>query len=63
MARQLVRYVWSVVPTTIEDRYVFTITATFETRVPAPVVVINPQQIDTSLLVADEQVIIYIFTI
>ncbi len=33
MARKLVTYTWTVVPTTIEDRYIFTVTAEYETRV------------------------------
>ncbi len=33
MARKLVTYSWTVVPTTIEDTYTFTIHATFETNV------------------------------
>jgi len=33
---------WSVVETTIEDRYDVTLTATFQTQVPAPVVLMEP---------------------
>ncbi len=33
MARKLVTYTWTVVPTTIEDRYIFTVTTEYETRV------------------------------
>ena len=38
----LVTVEWSVVPTTIEDEYNIVLTATFETQVPAPVVLLEP---------------------
>jgi hypothetical protein len=34
--RQTVSYTWVVVPTEIQDKYVFTLEATFETNVPIP---------------------------
>jgi hypothetical protein len=34
--RQVVSYTWVVVPTEIEDKYVFVLEATFETNVPIP---------------------------
>jgi len=37
---------WEVVPITIEDRYEILLTATFETEVPAPVVVVTPSAIN-----------------
>ena len=36
---------WQVVPVTIQDKYDITLTATYETKVPAPVVVIEPASI------------------
>ena len=41
----LVTVEWTVVPITIEDRYEVVLTATFETDVPAPVVVIEPTSV------------------
>ncbi|MCP3979264.1 MAG: hypothetical protein GY716_08050 [bacterium] len=40
---------WSVTPVIIEDRYEFTLTATFETDVPAPVLVTTPASLSISL--------------
>ena len=42
LPRDLVKINWTVQPTTIEDRYVFTVDATFETNVPVPVITIEP---------------------
>lgn len=42
MQNQRVVVEWEVVPITIEDRYEILLTATFETEVPAPVVVVTP---------------------
>ncbi len=46
LSRQLVQYIWNVVPTQIEDRYRIVVESVFETVVPAPVVVIEPSYID-----------------
>lgn len=46
LQRQTVNYTFTVVPTTVEDRYQFQITSTFETQVPVPVVTISPASID-----------------
>jgi large repetitive protein len=43
---QVVSFVWSVNETTIQDRYDVTITATFQTQVPAPVVILEPSAIN-----------------
>ncbi|MCE5324772.1 right-handed parallel beta-helix repeat-containing protein [bacterium] len=51
MPRELVTYVWKVVPTLIEDKYEITVEAIFETNVPAPVVTIEPANIDLSEMV------------
>jgi hypothetical protein len=48
LPRQTVRYTFTVVPTTIEDRYSFTVESTFETQVPTPVVTISPASLDLS---------------
>ena len=39
-------YRWSVTPTSVRDRYRFTLKTTFETNVPAPVLHIEPQTLD-----------------
>lgn len=43
---ELVSFEWSVTETTIQDRYDVTLTATFQTQVPAPVVLIEPMSIN-----------------
>lgn len=48
LSRQTVRYIWTVVPTEIEDRTRFTIETIFETFVPAPVLSLDPLKIDLS---------------
>ena len=42
----LVSYTWVVTPTTIPDNYDFTLTTTFQTQVPWPVITINPGAIN-----------------
>ena len=37
----VVSYTWSVTPTPVQDKYVFTLEATFETYVPMPVVTVE----------------------
>jgi hypothetical protein len=51
LPRQLVKYTWTVVPTEIEDKYTVTLNTTYETHVPAPVVVIEPANVDLSKMV------------
>jgi len=46
LSRQTVRYVWTVVPTEVEDVTEVVIEAIFETNVPAPVVTIEPTILD-----------------
>lgn len=46
LPKQLVSYEWTVVPTTIPDRYEITLSATFVTNVPLPVVTIEPNYVD-----------------
>jgi hypothetical protein len=46
LSRQTVTYVWSVVPTAVEDVTEITIEALFETNVPAPVVTVEPTVLD-----------------
>ena len=43
---QLVDYTWIVTPTSIPDEYDFTLTTTFQTQVPWPVVTISPGAIN-----------------
>jgi len=50
LTRNLVNYAWSVFPTMIEDQYVITLEALFETTVPAPVVTIEPASVDLRLM-------------
>ncbi|MBE0639477.1 MAG: hypothetical protein IH598_13250, partial [Bacteroidales bacterium] len=38
---QAITYSWEVIPTQIEDQYVISLVAVFETNVPAPVIVMN----------------------
>ena len=46
ISRELVTYNWTVEETEIEDRYRVTVETTFETNVPAPVVTVDPPQLD-----------------
>jgi hypothetical protein len=46
MQVDLVNIEWSVTPVVIEDRYEITITQTFETNVPAPVLIVEPPKVD-----------------
>ncbi|EDQ84772.1 uncharacterized protein MONBRDRAFT_39125 [Monosiga brevicollis MX1] len=50
LARKTVSYIWSVSPTQIDDEYSFTLEAVFETRVPVPVVTIDPIFVDVDRL-------------
>ena len=43
---QLVDYTWVVTPTSVPDRYTFTLETTFQTLVPWPVVTVSPGAID-----------------
>jgi len=62
LTRQLVNYSWSVFPTTIEDEYLITIDALFETHVPAPVVTIEPASVDLRLLTGETMEIDFVIT-
>jgi len=42
LQNQLVTVEWSVMPTTIEDEYEIVLNTTFETAVPAPVIIVEP---------------------
>ncbi|HOB97203.1 MAG TPA: CARDB domain-containing protein [Verrucomicrobiota bacterium] len=53
LPRQTVQYVWTVVPTTIEDHTRITIEAVFETEVPVPVITIEPPLIDLAEVAGD----------
>ena len=54
LPRQTVRYVFSVVPTTVEDRYTVTVESTFETQVPVPVITVEPPSVDLTLFDGEE---------
>lgn len=47
---QLVDYTWTATPTEVEDHYEFTLDATFQTKVPFPVVTMQPGAIDLCTL-------------
>ncbi|XP_046567358.1 uncharacterized protein LOC124275747 [Haliotis rubra] len=46
LQRTAVTYTWSVTKTTFEDKYTITLESTFETRVPMPVVTIEPAKVN-----------------
>ena len=50
LSRQTVSYVWTVVPTQVQDVTHITVQATFEANVPAPVIVPSPTSIDLESL-------------
>ncbi len=50
LPRQLVRYVWQVLPTEIPDVTRVVLESTFQTNVPAPVVTIEPSFVDLTVL-------------
>lgn len=50
ISRQVVKYSWTVTPTVFEDKYTFTLDATFVTSVPMPVIVVRPVAIDLDAL-------------
>ena len=50
---QLVSYTWTVVPTQVADSYDFTLTTTFQTQVPWPVLTVSPGAIDLCQWVGD----------
>lgn len=50
LPRAAISYVWSVTPTTIEDKYTFELIAEYETYVPMPVVTIEPPHLDMDRL-------------
>lgn len=63
LPRQLVTYVWSVVPTLIGDAYEIIIEVIFETDVPAPVVTVDPAYVDLQdMEVGDARQVDYTFT-
>jgi hypothetical protein len=55
MGRQSVRYVWTVTPVELEDRYTITVETIFETVVPKPVIVVEPTVIDLGDMVENER--------
>jgi len=62
LQRKTVEYVWTVVPTQIEDRYRIVIETIFETNVPAPVVTIEPAYIDLSAITRETTQVDITFT-
>ncbi|XP_067680998.1 uncharacterized protein, partial [Haliotis asinina] len=46
LQRTAVTYTWSVTKTTFEDKYTITLESTFETRVPMPVVTVEPAKVN-----------------
>jgi len=57
LSRQTVKYTWTVTPTEIQDQYTISIQSTFETDVPIPTVVIEPNLLDFADLQVVGQVI------
>ncbi len=53
LSRQAVKYLWTVVPTEVQDRTRITIETVFEAFVPMPVVTIDPAVIDLADYTAD----------
>ncbi len=62
LPRQTVRYDWSVVPSTIEDRYRITVEVVFAADVPAPVITVEPTFIELGAIPAGGSAQ-YVFTI
>ena len=54
LQKQTVRYTWTVLPTTVEQRTRIVVTTVFETRVPIPVVTIEPALVDLSTFTESE---------
>ncbi len=59
LTRQTVSYSFTVTPTTIPDRYTFTIDSTFETQVPVPIVTIEPSSLDLGQYPGSEFQVLY----
>jgi hypothetical protein len=57
LSRQMVSYNWTVTPTTVPDRYDFTLNTTFETYVPIPVVTVEPGAINLCSLTGQTNVV------
>jgi hypothetical protein len=53
LSRNLVTYTWTVIPIITTDTYDITLTATFQTHVPAPEVTISPALLNLSTLTFD----------
>lgn len=53
LPRQTVEYVWTVVPTQIDDRYRIVVDTVFETNVPAPVITVEPSHIDLDAITSE----------
>ena len=62
MPRELVKYTWTVVPTEIKDVYTVTLDTTFETNVPAPVVVVDPANVDLSKMTGGQMQVDFTIT-
>jgi ELWxxDGT repeat protein len=56
LSRQAVKYIWTVTPTEIQDKYTISIESVFETDVPVPTIVIDPPLIDLADLTVVGQV-------
>jgi hypothetical protein len=62
MPRELVKYTWTVVPTEVKDVYTVILDTTFETNVPAPVVVVDPANVDLSKMVGGQMQVDFTIT-
>src|SRR5207248_2798692 len=59
LVRETVTYDFTVVPTTVQDSYIFEVNSTFETQVPVPVVTIDPVSLDLSQFPGTDFQILY----
>ncbi len=57
MPRSVLSYVWDVVPIEFTDEYIITLSLTYETNVPAPVVTIDPIVLDFGVMTAPTQAV------
>lgn len=63
ITREWVTYSWNVEEIELEDRYKITVETTFETNVPAPVLVVTPSVLDLEDMVVPGQTKVINFTI
>ena len=57
LSRQTVKYIWTVTPTEIQDKYSISVESVFETDVPVPTIVIEPGYLDLADITTVGQVV------